>query len=347
MREAMYGWLDRWLRDKGDGRPVPEPAMTLEDSQTLRCYPDGPSRPKTIVTIPEFALREGRARLAELPKAPDHPQHWEADAMRIRGALGDLVGPTPAPPAFDTNRPGLRLQTEPGIVVRGQSFGVDPHLHRGREVLILRHEGEARFRDPIVSAFTDSGRGVITVDLRATGRAKPESGTVHGLTDHNEAEWALWIGRPMLGQWVRDTVALIDANGAIRSAVDLVGSGPFGLVALIAAGLRPGRVERVGLVGPLVSFVGLDATPWAKLPMGLIVPGLLETADVGHLAALIAPAKLVIAGGVEPSGEPVTPARLAEAFAFTRSVYTMLKAGDRLTLLNSTDLAGFSRAFAS
>src|SRR5262249_20853279 len=26
MREAMYGWMTRWLKGEGDGRPVPEPA---------------------------------------------------------------------------------------------------------------------------------------------------------------------------------------------------------------------------------------------------------------------------------------------------------------------------------
>ncbi|HEY2155261.1 MAG TPA: acetylxylan esterase, partial [Isosphaeraceae bacterium] len=91
MREAMYGWLDRWLRDKGDGGPVPEPAHETEDPQLLRCYPDGPSRPKTIVTIPEFALSEGRERLKALPSIPDHRERWEADAAHLRSVLGDLA----------------------------------------------------------------------------------------------------------------------------------------------------------------------------------------------------------------------------------------------------------------
>ncbi len=98
MREALYGWLDRWLRDKGDGSPVPEPAHALEDPQVLRCYPDGPSRPKTIVTIPEFALREGRERLKALPPAPDHRERWESDATHLRAALRERVGPTATEP---------------------------------------------------------------------------------------------------------------------------------------------------------------------------------------------------------------------------------------------------------
>ena len=41
-----------------------------------------------------------------------------------------------------------------------------------------------------------------------------------------------------------------------------------------------------------------------------------------------------------------TPARIAEGFGFTRSVYATLKAADRLTLLDSGDLPGFARTFA-
>ena len=78
--------------------------------------------------------------------------------------------------------------------------------------------------------------------------------------------------------------------------------------------------------------------------MGLIAPNLLETADVDQLAALAAPNRLVIAGGVNATGKP---ARMDEAFAFTRSVYKTLKATPRLTVLDSTDLAGFVRTFAA
>ena len=59
MREAMYGWVEKWLCDRGDGGPIKEPELQVEDVAALRCYPDGRSRPKTVVTIPEFAYKEG------------------------------------------------------------------------------------------------------------------------------------------------------------------------------------------------------------------------------------------------------------------------------------------------
>ncbi len=81
--------------------------------------------------------------------------------------------------------------------------------------------------------------------------------------------------------------------------------------------------------------------------MGLIAPNLLDVADVGRIAALLAPARLVVSGGVEPSGAAASPERRAEAFGFTRSIYRLLGAESKLTLLDTADAAEFVRALAS
>jgi large subunit ribosomal protein L23 len=49
MREAMYGWMTKYLKDEGDGSPIPEPEMTLEDPETLRCFRVHPDATKSDV----------------------------------------------------------------------------------------------------------------------------------------------------------------------------------------------------------------------------------------------------------------------------------------------------------
>jgi hypothetical protein len=190
--------------------------------------------------------------------------------------------------------------------------------------------------DPTLKDLLDSGWNVLTVDLRATGAGKAEGGEVRGLSDHNEAEWGLWIGRPLLGQWARDVAMWLRMMDDLGEPAQrrttwriLVGVGAFGLVALVAEALGAQAIG-VAILNSPVSLVGEG--PWAKLPMGLIAPNLLEVTDVGQIAALTAPRRLAVLGGVEPNGTAVSGERLADAFAFTRAVYKVAGAEDHLVL---------------
>jgi hypothetical protein len=69
----------------------------------------------------------------------------------------------------------------------------------------------------------------------------------------------------------------------------------------------------------------------------LIAPSLLDVGDVGHLSGLVAPRPMVIVRGMEPEGEFASSARLSEAFTFTRSVYSLLNASDKLALGRAPD----------
>src|SRR5207248_356143 len=80
MREAMYGWMTRWLKGEGEGRPIPEPKHTLETPEDLACYP-GTSRPKTFLLLPAFAKREADTLVRRLNRQKhDHPEDWESTA---------------------------------------------------------------------------------------------------------------------------------------------------------------------------------------------------------------------------------------------------------------------------
>ena len=56
MREAMYGWMTRFLKGEGDGSPITEPEIVTRDPEIVRCYPNG-TRAKDHVTVPMFADR--------------------------------------------------------------------------------------------------------------------------------------------------------------------------------------------------------------------------------------------------------------------------------------------------
>ncbi len=212
-----------------------------------------------------------------------------------------------------------------------------------------------RSRNSLVHGLI-SGFTVLTVtDSRFTPFEVSNVGPVAGVPDHNPAEWALWVNRPLLGQWSWDLIRWIDfldeqsrrvsmpghgKRGVSRPYV-LLGYGAMSLPALIAGALDP-RVSGVCCEDCLVSYVGLDAKPWSGHPMGLLAPNILELADVGHIAALLAPRPFVLTSAVEPDGGPATVARIQGAFDFTRRVYGLLGVADRMKLGDRADLLIFA-----
>ncbi len=99
MREAMYGWMTRWLKEEGEGKPIPEPKHTLDKPEDLACYPGG-VRPKGFLFPPSYAAREARGLLAKLAGLkPDHAEDWESTAVYLRTQLREKVlGASPKAP---------------------------------------------------------------------------------------------------------------------------------------------------------------------------------------------------------------------------------------------------------
>ena len=186
----------------------------------------------------------------------------------------------------------------------------------------------------------------MTLDLRATGRLAVPSDKIGHAPDHNSAEWGLWIGRPLLGQWVHDVRRLLDAldaaGGDHPRETALVGVGPGGLVALAAAATDP-RVSRVAAVGTLASYVSDE--PYRGQRLGVIVPGLLrDVGDVAHLAALVAPRRVVIAGGVSGGGRRLDAASLHKAYEPATRAFGLLGSGGAIKILDAADAADVVKA---
>ncbi|MFO0910996.1 MAG: acetylxylan esterase [Isosphaeraceae bacterium] len=321
MREAMYGWMSRALGLRPDATPIPEPALTTEDPETLRCYP-GTTRPDDFRTVPRFAAREAEKLLAAR-RIPETADALRADAEARRRRLLDRVfGGEPTATPIEAVRvvngqTVVRFQPEPGLhlearVERGGSSS-------NRLAILVDLDGHDRSPGgrSLAQAVRSRGWTLVTLDLRATGRNAWPSDKIGKAPDHNTAEWAVWIGRPLLGQWVVDLRRLLDAldkvGGGLPRDVALIGRGPGGIVALATAAVDP-RVTRVATVGSLSSYVA--RTPYVGQRLGVMAPGILrEVGDVQHLAMLVAPRPVVIAGGVDAGGAVLDQPALARTYA--------------------------------
>jgi dienelactone hydrolase len=347
MREAMYGWMTLHLKGEGDGNPIPEPKHELETAEDLSCYREG-ERPKTFLFPPSYAAREARALLAKItePK-PDHPEDWESTAVYMRSQLRKLLGEFPKPRLPEV-RAGkvetvegvtvvpLVLEPEPGLSLHAVLQGKPGGKGRGPACVLLHLDGKAEaMKQPAVKALLEKGWNVLTPDLRATGESQPASNAIAGAPDHNSAEHALWIGRPLLGQWVYDVQVLLDwlgtQPGLARDRFAVVGVGQAGLVALCAAALLDDRISAAALLDAPTTYVTEEAYS-VGTRMGLLLPGILRVGDVAHLAAACAPRRLLISGGTTLQGQKVKEKELQDAYAFTAGIYKLHKKADRLTV---------------
>lgn len=338
MRESMYGWMTRFLKDSGDGSPIPEPEIQTEDPEALRCYP-GDSRPDDFVTIPKFAAAEARKVLRRHVVPSDANAWWNQKTAMLEGLNRCLFGGDPPEveskallaAGVDGEWQTITFEPEPGLaLVARRGFSEAPPK---RMAIVLDLDGaEKAAAGPMAAALREQGWNVLTLDLRATGALAYSGDKIGRAVDHNTAEWALWLGRPLLGQWVIDVRRLLDAlaeqDGGLSKELLVVGIGPAGLVAISVAALDS-RITEVAAVDTLAGYVTEE--PYEGQRLGILVPGILrEVGDVAHLAALVAPRRLVIAGGVAGNGKPLDAAALEEAFSFSRRVYELENAAGAL-----------------
>lgn len=347
MREAMYGWMTLHLKGKGDGSPLPDPKIETEKPEDLRCYP-GESRPEDYVTVPKFAAAAGRAILAGRT-APEYGEKWEAESLGMRHALErDVLGGIPkrgdvkaslSAAAESKNADGrtaatLSFQPEAGVPaiaaldLQAKSPGV--------AIVLDLDKGAAAIEEPVAKELRAKGWSVVAAELRGTATSAMKGDGYSRAPDHNSAEWSMWVGRPLLGQWTVDVIRLLDALAETKSTegkpVTVVGIGPAGIVALCAAALDK-RISQAVCVKTLATYV--TESPYVGQRMGILAPHIVKkVGDVGHLAALVAPRKVVFAGGVNGDGTPsekVTP-----SFAVAEAVFKLQKAPRGLTLTNET-----------
>ena len=141
MREAMYGWMTRWLKNEGDGKPIPEMKQTLESAEDLACYPTK-ERPASFLFPPTLrAGRKGKELLGHFQtKPPDHKEAWEAAAVVMRQRLcAEVLG----------DFPKLRVEGRLG----------SPEEKEGIRTTLLHLEPELGLQLPAVGALSPGNQG--------------------------------------------------------------------------------------------------------------------------------------------------------------------------------------------
>ncbi len=340
MRELMYGWMTWHLKGIGKGEPIPEPKYTLDTPEDLAVFPKLEDRPKVFLTPTLFAAKVAKEQIkASDDLKPDHPEMWTARAIAVRKALTGILamasGVTLAEYKAGVEGGDIASKIVAGEVttekdVRILTVQIVPvGKAAGRANLVLHMAGIVEvLKMPMIGRLKTAGEAVLTADLRGTGAGKPAWGGVAGAADHTEAEHGLWTGQPLLGQWVRDVIALMRVAKAMAKGKPfrIIAHGQAGVVAVIAAGLMPDAGAELLLIDLPPTFAS-DTPYGAGTLMGLLAPGILNVGDIPHFIALNAPNNVTVAGSVSLQGNRLSQKEADVAFAFTAHVYKTVPGG--------------------
>jgi hypothetical protein len=331
--------MRRWLAGKDDA-PT-EGGFPILKEKELLCTRTGQVL-EDLGGISVFQLTARRAR--ELKSARARRQA-ELGAEGLRKAVAGRIGVTlPVEPAtmreLDTlTRKDCRIrkqvfETEPGIAVPGLLF--EPaKAAKGPLVLYVHGEGKAvdAAAGGSIERLVQGGRRVMAVDLRGLGEtapAVPVRRPSYFGGDFREAFLGLHLDRPLLGQRVRDLLAVL-GKVVGEGDVEAMGVGKGGLVVLHAAALDR-RIGRVRLERSLTSWTAVVETPQGRDQLTSVVPAALALYDLPELAATLAPRPLTIRSAVDPMGQSVSAAVLESVYAAVKSAYESARAMKELSL---------------
>jgi len=308
LREKAYGWMNRWLQGRGDGSPVNEAEIKLEDKKArdLLALKDGkmPADAKSYIDL----VREEAQRLVQgYARVPSDSDGFASWAAQMRKGLWQVFGGKPAgfQPAIDQlgsfaweshTVQRLAIRTEPGM--EATALLVRPADTSGAVpvVILLDDAGKQAVRkSALAKRLLAEKIAVLALDVRATGEGK-----VH---ENQCASDAIVLGRPLLGQQTWDVVAA--ANVLSRrddvGPVAVYARGNFALIGTLAAALSE-EIDALVTERGLASLVSAIADPLPQ-PLWVYAPNLLKVADVSQIAALCAPRPLLCVDSSQPEDD--------------------------------------------
>jgi len=311
-RLAIYNFFERFL--KLHGRTVSEePPTQPETDETLWCGATGNAVRDFQSKTPFQITRERAASVATPARAPD-----------LREILG-MKKPAAAPPHLavraEVPYPNCSVQAVEANTaekVWAPAWLFLPKQPWTKLLLVIEPNGRnAHWREgDLYSQLAAAGTAVCAADVRGIGDLEPEyspgsAGYIRGRQGEDGYAWAsLILGRCLLGQRTTDIVGLAQAlAGAYPNArLSLAARQKTTVPALCAAALEP-RIAQLYLAQHLATWRSLVEQENYNYPLANFVWDVLRHTDLPSIAAALAPRPAIVAGAVDPTGQPAPGAR--------------------------------------
>jgi hypothetical protein len=284
IREAMLGWFDLHLKGKGHGAPRVEIPFEVLPENDVMVFEKG-KRPCEVASIPDFCIKKGSELRREYLLLSSFDAASKKEELAAVLHLGKpLVAAKVIGYGTEDGWEKSAVVTECGRMI---PLLVKHPAGKGRDYTILCHpEGKDKLADSKLLESVEPGRGVILLDLWGGGEtASPD---VQVVLYHNLSRSALWLGRTLMGEWVRDLKLVVEfARGSLKARqITLGGSKEAGIATLFTAVFTE-DISSVALSNSPVSYLfSKEILPNNYFSMAVHLPGFLKWGDVSLAAAI-------------------------------------------------------------
>ena len=325
LRQRAVDWLSRWLSDTS--RKVVETDAPISTDEELRCTKTGQvASALSSKTVVDFN-QERRARIAPSRKVPD---------LQALGNYRIVVQQK----VRELTRVGS-FKPERGIMVPDHVMEAGAFTRGLAIVLADRGKYDPRVRRGVIDPILNAGYQAFTVDLRGWGESKPAPSGLEVSFDWEDffAYRALEMGRPLLGQRVKDLLA-IGPRRTHRRNWTLVGVGTNASLVAAHAAVLDQRVDGLVTVDGPLSYRAIFDDPLTTQPVSSYLPGVLGAYDVRDLYAAEAPRRTLVLNPEDSRRRPVHEVRAWEELDFVSQVYERLGAPGAFRMQSDLDLDG-------
>ena len=239
------------------------------------------------------------------------------------------------------------IETDPGILIPVFVLKPKNSSKNGSAVIGLAEGGKDRFlslRSNEIATLLDNGITVCLPDLRGSGELSASTSRGPGAMSLSATE--LMLGQTLTGSRLKDVRTIFrwlagrsdtDQNNIVLWGDSFTGPNssdfeffqspgqqpgpvsqmqaePLGPLLAILTGLYEENAKGVAGIGGLVSFLSVLEDSFCQIPQDVIVPGLLEVADIKDMIGVISPRPVYMAELVTGLNKKASPGMMTNEY---------------------------------
>jgi hypothetical protein len=332
-RQAMLGWFDLKLKGTGTGISKKEIPFSLVPAEKLMTFTPG-NRDANVISTEEHCRKMG----SELREK--YLSNRSFNVSDRRKELENVLRITEKPELKTAHRfPDINgwnriaLETRDGKLI--PVLHLPPADRSAGYVILCDPMGKKHLSLSFIDDLKKKGSGIAVIDLTGTGEVASlkDSQTNRSMMLHTLARGELWLGKTVLGEWVKELNILA---GFLRSdykaqKITVDGEKEAGLAGLFLA-VTQGNVDEVILRDAPVSYLFDNRDNVDFFSLGIHLPGFLKWGDVS-LAAGMSGKNITFINPVTMSGQEITGTRLQEVQNEFDRIRTACKQRGRVTFI--------------